>query len=465
MRRRFLAPAVADDAALRPTAPRRASVRSGCWCRPSPSSDRRDVLARATGRVDTVVDGQLLVFDPRSGNAHLLNPSAALVLTSVDGRTTVDADHRRAGARTGVDRDVLSRDVTDALATLVQGGLVTWFFRDPAEGSSLDEPGVPVAARRDRWAATVERRLDAASWPMVIERRLAGAAVVTIRTDDEAVAGALADAVASLPTAGPDEPAATLSVDHRVVEGRDRYRVHVGGHRLGWADDPTHAVGLALAGLNQLAADGSDGRLLVHAGAVERDGRVAIVAGNSGRGKSTLTAALVRHGLSYLSDELAIVDLATRQVSPYPKALELDDDAAELLGLPAGTPSRASGERHVAPARLGSISTRRRALAPRPARRPGRRLARPSTLSPADAMLGLLSDVLPRTWQVARSPRRPGRGVRAGTGGAAAEARSGRGGRRDQRSPGRPLTSRNASTSTRSGRLEDPSRHTACPRL
>ena len=62
---------------------------------------------------------------------------------------------------------------------------------------------------------------------------------------------------------------------------------------------------------------------------------MVIVAGNSGRGKSTLTAALVRRGLAYLSDELAIVDPATREVSAYPKALELDDAAADLLGLPA----------------------------------------------------------------------------------------------------------------------------------
>jgi PqqD family protein of HPr-rel-A system len=366
---------------------------------PEPIVGPPDVLARTPGRVDTVVDGQLLVFDPRSGNAHLLNPSAALVLTSVDGRMTVEQVVDDLARETGVDRDVLSKDVTDALATLVQSGLVTWFFRDPPEGSSPDEPGGPVTARRDRWAATVERRLDAASWPMVIECRLAGTAVVTIRSDDEAMAAALGDAVASLPAAGPDEQAATLSVDHRVVQGRDRYRVHVGGHRLGWADDPTHAVGFALAGLNQLVADGTDGRLLVHAGAVERDGRVAIVAGNSGRGKSTLTAALVGHGLSYLSDELAIVDLATRQVSPYPKALELDDAAAELLGLPPRTDG-AAGERHVAPAGLGPISLGGVLSLLVLLDGPGAGGQEPVALAPADAMLRLLSDVLPRSWQV-----------------------------------------------------------------
>ncbi len=145
---------------------------------PEPVVGPGDVLARVPGRMDTVVDGQLLVFDPRSGNAHLLNPSAALVLTSVDGRATVDQIVEDLCRETGVDREVLSRDVTDTLATLVHGGLVTWFFRDPDDGDPVAaDVGLEevAAARRDRWAAVVERRLDAVSWPAVTGSRLAGA--------------------------------------------------------------------------------------------------------------------------------------------------------------------------------------------------------------------------------------------------------------------------------------------------
>ena len=232
-----------------------------------------------------------------------------------------------------------------------------------------------------------------------MEPRLAGGRVVTIRTDEETVAAGMREAVSSLPAAGPDSPAATLTIDHRRVGERDRYRVHAGGSRIGWVDDPERAVGYALAGLNRLAADGTPGRLLMHAGVVERDGRVALLAGNSGRGKSTLTAALVRHGLSYLSDELAIVDPGTAEVTPYPKALELDDAAAELLGLPART-NGASGERHIPPAELGAVSGGGELALIVLLEGPATGGDGPFPLAPAEAMLRMLSDVLPQTWQV-----------------------------------------------------------------
>ncbi len=64
-----------------------------------------DVLVRTPGRLETVIDGQLLVFAPGDGRTHLLNASAALVLTSVDGIARVGdiiddlspRDRRRAG--------------------------------------------------------------------------------------------------------------------------------------------------------------------------------------------------------------------------------------------------------------------------------------------------------------------------------------------------------------------------------
>lgn len=51
-----------------------------------------------------------------------------------------------------------------------------------------------------------------------------------------------------------------------------------------------------------------DGRILVHAGAVEWRGRAILLPGRSGSGKSELVAALVRAGAEYLSDEFAVLD-------------------------------------------------------------------------------------------------------------------------------------------------------------
>ena len=63
-------------------------------------------------------------------------------------------------------------------------------------------------------------------------------------------------------------------------------------------------------------------RVFVHAGAVVWKGRAIIIPGNSFTGKTTLTAALVRKGAEYLSDEYAVFDEAG-DVHPFLKTLSV----------------------------------------------------------------------------------------------------------------------------------------------
>ena len=71
---------------------------------------------------------------------------------------------------------------------------------------------------------------------------------------------------------------------------------------------------------DELAVEGSPAALLFHArGRSTPTVGVVVVLGVSGQGKSTVTAALVQRGFRYLSDEVVAVDVATREVRPYPK--------------------------------------------------------------------------------------------------------------------------------------------------
>jgi hypothetical protein len=72
----------------------------------------------------------------------------------------------------------------------------------------------------------------------------------------------------------------------------------------------------------------------LHAAALEREGRVLLLVADSGAGKSTTTWALCHHGLRYLSDELAPLDLDRRRVLAYPHALCLKDDPPASHPLP-----------------------------------------------------------------------------------------------------------------------------------
>lgn len=72
----------------------------------------------------------------------------------------------------------------------------------------------------------------------------------------------------------------------------------------------------------------------VHAGVLTFRHRAFMLVGPSGRGKSTLTWALLHHGCGYLSDELAAIDLRTREVWPYPHAICLKQEPPPAYPLP-----------------------------------------------------------------------------------------------------------------------------------
>ena len=91
------------------------------------------------------------------------------------------------------------------------------------------------------------------------------------------------------------------------------------------------AVGWVVWHVNRSAAEAGDQHLLLHAGALEADGRAVVLPGVSGSGKSTLCAGLAQAGLAYLSDELVALDLSTDQVLPYPKPVTVKAGSFEAL--------------------------------------------------------------------------------------------------------------------------------------
>jgi HprK-related kinase A len=100
------------------------------------------------------------------------------------------------------------------------------------------------------------------------------------------------------------------------------------------------AQGLLAAemGMNLQMALGQRRYLLLHASAVERDGRALLMTGMSGAGKSTLAALLMGQGWRLMGDEFALLDPATGLVHGFPRLVSLKNqaiDAAEAA-LPEG---------------------------------------------------------------------------------------------------------------------------------
>jgi HprK-related kinase A len=93
------------------------------------------------------------------------------------------------------------------------------------------------------------------------------------------------------------------------------------------------AQGLLAAemGMNLQMALAQRRYLLLHASAVERDGRALLMTGVSGAGKSTLAALLMTRGWRLMGDEFVLIDPATGLAHGFPRLISLKNDAIGVM--------------------------------------------------------------------------------------------------------------------------------------
>lgn len=105
---------------------------------------------------------------------------------------------------------------------------------------------------------------------------------------------------------------------------REGYHLYDGEEFRRWAEDETMAVDGIETEIEHDVAEFAHPWLFMHAGVVAWRGQAIVLPGASHAGKSTLVAALVRAGATYLSDEYAVLD-ASGRVLPFPRRLSLRD--------------------------------------------------------------------------------------------------------------------------------------------
>ena len=129
------------------------------------------------------------------------------------------------------------------------------------------------------------------------------------------------------------EPAEELEVDHLFslfLGGSPGDQRRVRRFTLAFSDsaqiarslDPNAVLDKLQSSLHLLVGEFARTRVFVHAGVVEWNGGAIILPGRTFTGKSRLTAALVRAGASYLSDEFAVLD-HNGLVHPFAKPLSI----------------------------------------------------------------------------------------------------------------------------------------------
>jgi len=124
---------------------------------------------------------------------------------------------------------------------------------------------------------------------------------------------------------------AAVDVDLDVLEA-------AGGHLLcedllpvGHCAALDHLVPMVKSWMRQTAINRYHYFMAIHAGVVGHGGRCLVLPGASGRGKTTLTAALSRGGFRYHSDEFALLEERTLRVRPVPLSLTVKPGAVDPL--------------------------------------------------------------------------------------------------------------------------------------
>lgn len=132
-----------------------------------------------------------------------------------------------------------------------------------------------------------------------------------------------------------------------------------------------HGLLAAEMAMNLQMALGWSRHLLLHASAVEKDGRALIMTGESGSGKSTLAAMLGERGWRLMGDEFTLIAPQTGEAFAFPRLVSLKNESIKVMEaqvsgdrfgpLMAGTPK--GDIRHMMP-RADAIAKMQEGAAP-----------------------------------------------------------------------------------------------------
>lgn len=176
----------------------------------------------------------------------------------------------------------------------------------------------------------VEARLDRVPWLHRTKTFRSLDFCFDIRTTDTAL-GRHLDRILDVFATEADDPAVTYSVFTRGTAERPRFSVYLGARRLITHRNPSIALSYLLWSFNTESVSSTSGTVVLHSGAVERDGVGVMLPASQESGKTTLVTGLLHRGFRYVTDEAVVVDIATGRIRPFPKALGIDGGSWALF--------------------------------------------------------------------------------------------------------------------------------------
>lgn len=264
------------------------------------------------------LNGQPLLFDEQRQRLYAADRTAAFVLCCLQEGLDIDAIERKLAAAASLSPAASHQVVQEALTQL---------RKMVAAGAAAAAAADPVQPLSGPTAFSSAAGPNAVLPAVAVSCHIAiGGIGVRLACSERALAQRIMSAFAHL--VAPEEQPPRVSIDvrataHGYVMSQDRDPVL----RVREIDEVTPALKAYLV-QQVLARD--DYRLAVHAAALARNGRVLLLPGNAGSGKSTLTAALMARGFAFLGDDTVLLDEELR-VRGLPFALAVKAGAWDLL--------------------------------------------------------------------------------------------------------------------------------------
>jgi len=206
-------------------------------------------------------------------------------------------------------------------------------------GTALERDGVPDADTRDSSSASSEEAANpgAAARPGRRYRLLTTTFEIRVSSDDEArgapehssaLGDRIHDALAHLECLDGSAPDVELELRPSSAGGWTIFDEDLPVAPCRGTEDVVPAMKLLL---RETAVNRHPFLVSVHAGVVSFGDGCVLLPASAGSGKTTLTAALIRSGATYFSDEIALLEEGTLAVRPVPLALTIKDGSVAPL--------------------------------------------------------------------------------------------------------------------------------------
>lgn len=295
------------------------------------------------------LDGEVVIFAPQSRGLFLLNPAASLVWLALEKGCTHEEAARYLADAAGIPPDVARRDC-DAV-------IQQW--QDSSLLSGPAEPGADVAVDADAWwpeprgwspAARTEPTIEATYQIVDFRFLLRTAASEHDKNVHEylsylAAPGIEPDYVLDLT---PHGPGWQLALQGQVIDD---------------CDSADTLVPMIHRTLLVCAWRGSASSVAIHASILILGTCTLLLAGTSGVGKSTLTAALMADGFGFCSDDMVLLSDSPVRMRGVPTLPRLRDGAwpvveplwPEMKSLPAHRRVAGGRVRYLRPQNLATI--------------------------------------------------------------------------------------------------------------